>query len=140
MFIGGGGASLVQHDLVLKAGGRPPNHMDASTTNPDKVRSLVEVILDKPGVRGLLVGWHYQQMAQIDRRVGPIIQILKERKVDPGRFPIVIRMFGPGEDEARRMAAELPGVHYMQHGAPMEEAVRLIVELTRRSETLSLAS
>lgn len=140
MFIGGGGASLVQHDLVLKAGGRPANHMDASTTNPDKVRALVETILDKPGVRGLLVGWHYQQMAQIDRRVGPIIQVLKERDVDPDRFPIVIRMFGPGEDQARRMAAELPGVHYMQHGAPMEEAVRLIVELTRRSETLSLAS
>lgn len=140
MFIGGGGASLVQHDLVLKAGGRPANHMDASTTNPDKVRVLIETILDNPRVKGLLVSWHYQQMAQIDRRVGPIVQVLKDRKIDPRKFPVVIRMFGPGEDEARRMAAELPGLHYMKHGAPMEEGVRLIVELTRRCQQLSLAS
>ncbi len=140
MFIGGGGASLVQHDLVLKAGGRPANHMDASTTNPDKVRVLIETILDNPRVKSLLVSWHYQQMAQIDRRVGPIIQVLKDRKIDPRKFPVVIRMFGPGEEEARRMAAELPGVHYMQHGAPMEDGVRLIVELMRHCEQRSLAS
>lgn len=140
MFIGGGGASLVQHDLVLRAGGRPANHMDASTTNPDKVRVLIETILDNPCVKSLLVSWHYQQMAQIDRRVGPIIQVLKDRKIDPHKFPVVIRMFGPGEEEARRMAAELPGVRYMEHGAPMEEGVRLIVELTCRCQELSLAS
>lgn len=140
MFIGGGGASLVQHDLVLAAGGRPANHMDASTTNPDKVRVLIETILDNPRVKSLLVSWHYQQMAQIDRRVGPIVQVLKERNIDVRKFPVVIRMFGPGEDEARRIAATLPGVHYMPHGAPMEDGVRRVVELTRRIGQMSSAS
>jgi succinyl-CoA synthetase beta subunit/citryl-CoA synthetase large subunit len=133
MFIGGGGASLVQHDLVLAAGGRPANHMDASTTNPEKVTVLIEAILDNPRVKSLLVSWHYQQMAQIDRRVVPIIQALKNRKIDARKFPVVIRMFGPGEAEARRAASELEGVHYLPHGAPLEDGVRMIVDLTDRA-------
>jgi len=129
----------VQHDLVLAAGGRPANHMDASTTNPEKVRALVEAILDNPRVKSLLVGWHFQQMAQIDRRVGPIIQVLKDRKIDVRKFPVVIRMFGPGEAEARRAAGELEGVHYLPHGAPMEEGVRMIVDLTNRAQQMAVA-
>ena len=137
MFIGGGGASLVQHDLVLAAGGRPANHMDASTTNPEKVTVLIEAILDNPRVKSLLVSWHYQQMAQIDRRVVPIIQVLKDRKIDARKFPVVIRMFGPGEAEARRAASALDGVHYLPHGAPLEDGVRLIVDLTNRAEQMA---
>jgi succinyl-CoA synthetase beta subunit/citryl-CoA synthetase large subunit len=130
MFVGGGGASLVQHDLMLAAGGRPADHMDASTTNPEKVRVLIDAILDNPRVRSLYVGWHYQQMARVDRRVIPIVQALKDRKVDTRSFPVVIRMFGPGEEAARRAAADLPGLHYMPHGSPMRDAVELITSLT----------
>lgn len=140
MFIGGGGASLVHHDLVLAAGGRPANHMDASTTNPEKVRVLIDAILDNPRVKSLLVSWHYQQMARIDRRVGPIIEVLKERKIDAHKFPVVIRMFGPGEEEARRAAGELEGVHYLPHGAPMEEGIRMIVELNRLAKQMPSVS
>jgi succinyl-CoA synthetase beta subunit/citryl-CoA synthetase large subunit len=134
MFVGGGGAGLLQHDLILAAGGRPANHTDASTVNPDKVRVLIDTILDNPRVRSLFVSWHYQQMAQIDKRVMPVIDALRARKIDPKRFPVVIRMFGRGEDTARQAAAQLPGIHYLPHGAPLSEGVRLIVELTREAQ------
>lgn len=133
MFVGGGGAGLHQHDLILAAGGRPANHTDASTVNPDKVRALIDVILDNPRVNSLFVSWHYQQMAQIDRRVIPVIEALKDRGIDPREFPVVIRMFGPGEEAARAAAAELEGIHYMPHGAPMTDGIRLIVELTEQA-------
>jgi len=129
-FVGGGGAGLHQHDLILAAGGSPANHTDASTQNPDKVRALIDVILDNPNVRSLFISWHYQQMAQIDKRVIPAIEALEARRIDPRTFPVVIRMFGQGEDAARAVAARLPGVHYLPHGAPMSEGIDMIVRLT----------
>lgn len=130
MFVGGGGAGLHQHDLILAAGGKPANHTDASTQNPDKVRVLIDVILDNPNVRSLFISWHYQQMAQIDKRVIPVVEALEARRVDPREFPVVIRMFGQGEDAARATVARLPGVHYLPHGAPMTAGIDLIVKLT----------
>lgn len=130
LWVGGGGASLYQHDLILAAGGRPANHTDASTQNPEKVRAVIDVILDNPKVKGLLVSWHFHQMARIDPRVTPVIEALKDRKVDLKKFPVVIRMFGPGEEIAREAAKDLDGLHYLPQGTPMTEAVDLIVELT----------
>ena len=134
MFVGGGGAGLHQHDLILAAGGRPANHTDASTQNPKKVRALIDVILDNPNVRSLFISWHYQQMAQIDKRVIPAIEALEARGIDPRAFPVVIRMFGQGEEAARAVAARLPGVHYLPHGAPMSSGIDLIVKLTAEAQ------
>ena len=130
MFVGGGGAGLHQHDLILAAGGRPANHTDASTQNPDKVRELIDTILDNPAVRSLFISWHYQQMAQIDKRVIPALELIRSRGIDTQAFPVVIRMFGQGEEAARAAAAEIPGIHYLPHGAPMTDGIELIVRLT----------
>jgi succinyl-CoA synthetase beta subunit len=131
LYIGGGGTSVVEHDLMLAEGGQPANHTDSSTVNEDKVRVLAEAILDNPNVRGLLVSWHFQQMGRIDKRVIPVANLLKERNVDLQKFPVVIRMFGPGEDDARKVCNGLPGIHYLPHAAPMEDAVRLIIKLVK---------
>lgn len=131
LYIGGGGTSVVEHDLMLAEGGRPANHTDSSTVNEDKVRVLAEAILDNPNVRGLLVSWHFQQMGRIDKRVIPVAKLLKERNVDLQKFPVVIRMFGPGEEDARKVCDGLPGIHYLPHAAPMEDAVRLITKLVK---------
>ncbi|ATX67548.1 ATP-grasp domain-containing protein [Roseinatronobacter bogoriensis] len=135
MFVGGGGAGLHQHDLILAAGGRPANHTDASTQNPDKVRELIDVILDNPQVKSLFISWHYQQMAQIDKRVIPALEALTARGIDAREFPVVIRMFGQGEEAARSAAAAIPGVHYLPHGAPMTDGIDLIVRLTAKARS-----
>jgi succinyl-CoA synthetase beta subunit len=131
MYVGGGGSSLLQHDLVLAAGGRPANHTDSSTSVEEKITVLVEAILDHPQAKSLLVSWHFQQMGRIDKRVLPVVMVLKERGIEPKKFPVVMHMFGPGEDEARKVCKTLPGIHYLEHGTPLEEGVALIVKLTR---------
>jgi succinyl-CoA synthetase beta subunit len=140
LYVGGGGMGVIEHDLILKEGGKPANHTDSSTVNADKVRVLAEAILDNPNVRGLLVSWHFQQMGRIDRRVIPVAELLKERNVDLEKFPVVIRMFGPGEPDARKVCVELPGIHYLPHAAPVEDAVRLILKLTNELDKAGAAS
>jgi succinyl-CoA synthetase beta subunit len=68
---------------------------------------------------------------RVDQRMQLIVDLLRARGIDPQRLPIVVRLFGPGEDEARRIAATLPGLHYMPPDSPIDAAVQRIVELTQ---------
>jgi succinyl-CoA synthetase beta subunit/citryl-CoA synthetase large subunit len=130
--VGGGGASLLQHDLMLEMGAAPANHLDA-TPGPgwkDKMGAVFDAILANPKVRGILVSYNFLQLTRVDERMQHILDILLERRVDPKVLPIVIRLFGPGEENARAIAAKLPGLHYMAPGSPIDEAVARIVDLT----------
>jgi succinyl-CoA synthetase beta subunit len=131
-FVGGGGASLFQHDLMLAFGARPANHLDATPGGgwKEKMAAVLDAILARPDVRGLLISYNFLQLINVDERMRMIIDHLKARAVDPARLPIVIRLFGPGEDRARAIAEELPGLVYMPPMSPMEDAVAKIVELT----------
>jgi len=131
-FVGGGGASLFQHDLMLALGACPANHLDATPGGgwKEKMAAVVDAILDRPGVRGLLISYNFLQLVNVDERMRMIVDHLKARQVDPARFPIVVRLFGPGEARAREIATELPGLHYMPPMSPIEDAVAKIVELT----------
>ncbi len=132
LIVNGGGAGLYQHDLITAIGGRPANHSDQNGINVEKLKVLVRAVLDHPNVKGLLVSANHQQMTRTDRKVQPIIEVLKERGVDTTAFPVVIRMLGPYDEAARTLAAEVPGVRYLPPNASLEDACRLIVELTRQ--------
>jgi len=133
LIVGGGGAGLYQHDLILSFGGRPANHSDQNGINVAKLKALATAVLDNPRVRGLLVGANHQQMTRTDRKVQALIEVLQGRRVDAARFPVVIRMNGPYEDEARRIAGQVAGVRYLPRAASMADACKLIVELTRQA-------
>ncbi len=130
LLFNGGGAGLLQHDLIVAMGGKPANHSDMNGVNPDKIKALANAILDNPNVRGLLISANHLQMTRADRKVEPIVDVLVERGIDPATFPVVIRMFGPREDEARESAARLRGAHYPPGGTPLEDVCRMIVDLT----------
>lgn len=130
LLFNGGGAGLLQHDLIVNMGGKPANHSDMNGVNPDKIKALAYAILDNPNVRGILISANHLQMTRADRKVAPIIDALIDRGIDPKTFPVVIRMFGPREEEARASAARLPGVHYPPSGTPLEDVCRMIVDLT----------
>ena len=131
LIFNGGGAGLLQHDLILGMGGRPANHSDMNGVNQDKIKALANAVLDNPNIRGLLISANHLQMTRADRKVEPIMEVLAERGIDATKFPVVIRMFGPREPEARAAAAKVPGVHYPPSGTPLEDACRMIVDLTR---------
>ena len=136
LLVGGGGAGLYQQDRLRAWGGTAANHSVTPPTGSDtrKLRAVIEAILDHPHVRGLLVGFNFAQMARADVRVSTLLDVLDSRGLDTGRFPIVIRMFGAGEAEARGRAAGRPGIHYLPRDASLEDAVRLIVALTKDHE------
>jgi len=127
LFVSGGGAGLLQHDLVLAAGGRPANHSDLSPASVDKPAALFDAIFRNPAVRGVLVGMNFLQLLPCTLVIEALLVSLKRNDIDPRRLPIVLRVFGPKEDEARALAATVPGLRYMPAGASLEDAVRTIV-------------
>jgi succinyl-CoA synthetase beta subunit len=127
LFLAGGGAGLLQHDLVIAAGGRPANHSDLSPTNVEKPAALFDAIFANPAAKGLLVGMNYLQMLPCTLIAEALVLSLGRNKVDPTRFPIVMRVFGPGEEKAREIVAGIRGVRYLPTGASLEDGVREIV-------------
>jgi succinyl-CoA synthetase beta subunit len=132
LFVSGGGAGLLQHDLMLAAGGRPANHSDLSPASVDKPAALFDAMFANPEAKGLLIGINYLQLLPCTLIIEALLLSIKRNDVDPRRFPIVVRVFGPKEDEARRLAASVRGIHYLPHGASLEDGVRKIVSLVPR--------
>lgn len=132
LLVGGGGAGLYLHDLVLEFGGKPANHCVTPPTSADnrKLKAVLGAILDNPNLRGLLVGFNFAQMARTDIRTRTLVELLDEKNIDTTRLPIVIRLFGAGEEASRQMVAGRPNVHYLPRGTTLKEAAHLIVKLT----------
>jgi len=131
LLVGGGGAGLYQHDRMLAAGGRPANHSVTPPTGADnrKLRSVIDAILQHPSIRALLVGFNFAQMARADIRVATLVEALDANGIDTTRFPVVIRLFGAGEADARARVADRRGIHYLPREASLDDAVRLAVRL-----------
>lgn len=136
LLVGGGGAGLYQHDLMLEAGGRPANHCVTPPTGSDnrKLKAVLTAILDNPNLRGLLIGFNFAQMARTDIRTRTLVELLDAKKIDTSRLPIVVRLFGAGEAESRAMVAGRENVHYVARGTTLKQAVRLIVDLTAKAK------
>lgn len=134
LLVGGGGPGLYQHDMMLELGGRPANHSVTPPTGSDnrKLKAVIEAIFEHPTVKGLLVGFNFAQMARTDIRVRTLVDVLDEKKIDTRRFPIVIRLFGAGEEQSRAMVAGRPNIHYMPRGTSLKDAVKLIIDLVGR--------
>lgn len=141
LLVGGGGAGLYQHDLLLELGGRPANHCVTPPTGTDnrKLKAVLSAILDNPNLRGLLIGFNFAQMARTDIRVRTLIELLYEKGERTAHLPIVIRLFGAGEPESRAMTAGRPNIHYVPRGTSLKEAARLIVRLASGAGARSAA-
>jgi succinyl-CoA synthetase beta subunit len=136
LLVGGGGAGLYQHDLMVDMGGAPANHSVTPPTGRDtrKLKAVLEAIFDHPRLRGLLVGFNFAQMARADIRVQVLVETLREKSIDTQKLPIVIRLFGAGETEARALVEGWPGIHYLPRGTSLRDGVQRIVALTREAQ------
>jgi succinyl-CoA synthetase beta subunit len=119
--------------MIVAAGGRPANHSDISATpTPDKPAAVFDAIFTNPKAHGLLIGYNYLQMARCDLVIKALLMSMDRNAVDPRRFPIVIRLFGPAEEEARQLAATRPGITYLPSGTGFAEGCRTIVQAVDR--------
>jgi succinyl-CoA synthetase beta subunit/citryl-CoA synthetase large subunit len=132
LLVGGGGASLLVHDMILARGGRPANHTDSSPGPiTEKLKVMLREVLSNPKTRGLLLAYNRLQMARCDVKIEALADALRQSGTDPRRFPIVVRLVGPAEQRARDLAAEFPGIEYLDDDASLDDAVERIVARTR---------
>ena len=131
LLVAGGGAGLLQHDLIVDLGGHPANHSDISPSpGTVKMEAVLDAVFTNPRARSLLIGYNHLQMAPVDKVVEALGNSINRNKVDTSRFPIILRLFGPREAEARARAAEIGGLHYLPAGTSLADGARAIVEAT----------
>jgi succinyl-CoA synthetase beta subunit/citryl-CoA synthetase large subunit len=128
----GGGAGLLALDCITKLGGEPATTFDITPGRvEEKMYRATKAILSKPGLKGMIAGGNITNFIPIDIKVRGVVRALKELRVNPTEFPVVFRFAGPGVEEARRLAAQLPGIEFFDAASSLEDAVSRIVELTK---------
>lgn len=134
LLVAGGGAGLLQHDMIVDLGGRPANHSDISPApGTVKTEAVLDAVFSNPRARSLLVGYNHLQMAPVDKVVEALANSVRRNKIDTARFPIILRLFGPREVEARALATQIGGITYLPPGTSLADGARAIVEATRQA-------
>lgn len=131
---GGGGASLLCFDALVRYGGKPANYTETGGNPPEeKVYALTRGILSKEGVRGLFVAHNITNNTQVDVMARGIVRALRDAGIDPKTFPVVVREAGVNDEEGRRVFAEA-GIICYGEDITLEEAARLMVSRMREAE------
>jgi len=128
LLIGGGGASLTIFDAIRRHGGNPANYCEIGG-NPTvrKTAELTKLILTKPGVQKLAVITNVLNNTRVDLLVRGVLKGMMELRIDPGKYPVLFRVPGSWEEEAR-LILEAYGLHLLGRETSLEDAARLAVE------------
>jgi succinyl-CoA synthetase beta subunit len=120
--VNGAGLAMATMDLVQYYGGMPANFLDiGGSSNPEKVVNALRIILGDPRVEVILFNI-FGGITRCDDVAAGIIEATRRLQI---RVPIVVRLTGTNEEEARRLLADTPLVP----AATMDEAVRKALEL-----------
>ncbi|OGZ95169.1 MAG: hypothetical protein A3I44_03720 [Candidatus Sungbacteria bacterium RIFCSPLOWO2_02_FULL_51_17] len=128
----GGGASLVNLDVLMKCGGRPAVYSEYSgNPSADVVRDLTKRVLSRPGLKGCWVVGGRANFTDIFETMRGFVEGLRRTSPRP-TYPIVIRRDGPRQEEAfafLRSAAKKYGYDLAMFGSetPMSESAKIIV-------------
>lgn len=135
----GGGASLLNVDALLRAGGRPANYTEYSGNPPaEVVTDLTEKILSQDGLKGCWVVGGTANFTDIYETMSGFVEGLRRTKPTP-TYPIVIRRDGPRQKEAFVMLEEFKkkegfDLHLYDSHTPMVETARVIVDLAYKDK------
>ncbi len=130
----GGGASLVNIDALLAAGGRPANYTEYSG-NPkaEHVTELTKQVLAQRGLKGCWVVGGTANFTDIYETLRGFLEGLKQLPAMP-TYPIVIRRGGPRQAEAATLVAQFAKEHGLtirMYGSetPMTKTAKVMVTL-----------
>lgn len=136
----GGGAGLHALDTLRRLGGRQATTFDIKIGQIEpKMYEATKAVLRRPGLRGLLSGANFSNFAPIDVKVRGVVRAIQDLEIDCTRFPVVLRLCGPNQDEARRLAAGVPGLEYYDDTTTVEQAVERLLQLIAEREAAGLA-
>lgn len=120
--VNGAGLAMATMDLVQYYGGMPANFLDiGGSSNPDKVVNALEIILRDPNVEVILFNI-FGGITRCDDVARGIIEATKRMDIT---VPIVVRLTGTNEAEARELLAETDLIP----AATMDEAVQKAIEM-----------
>lgn len=130
----GGGASLINMDALLLAGGHPANYAEYSGNPPKEfVEKITKEVLARPGIKACWVVGGTASFTDIYETMKGFTEGLRKVKPKPN-FPFVIRRDGPRTKEARKLLADFAkkeGYNFSIYGSetPMVETAKIVVEL-----------
>jgi succinyl-CoA synthetase beta subunit len=118
--VNGAGLAMATMDLIQFHGGKPANFLDiGGSSNPDKVGAAMSILTRDPRVRAVLFNI-FGGITRCDDVARGLLTALDRSRV---RIPIVIRLTGTNEKEAR----ELLGQRGLIALSDMDEAVRAVI-------------
>jgi succinyl-CoA synthetase beta subunit len=118
--VNGAGLAMATMDLIQFHGGKPANFLDiGGSSNPDKVGAAMSILTKDPRVRAVLFNI-FGGITRCDDVARGLLTALDRSRV---RIPIVIRLTGTNEKEAR----ELLGQRGLIALSDMDEAVRAVI-------------
>jgi succinyl-CoA synthetase beta subunit len=101
--VNGAGLAMATMDTIKLAGGEPANFLDIGTVNdPQRVVSALQVILEDPSVKAILVNI-FGGMARVDIIAQGVIDAHRQMKID---VPVVMRLIGTNLAEGEALVEE----------------------------------
>ncbi len=133
----GGGASLINMDALLLAGGKPANYTEYSGNPPKEVvTELTKQVFAQPGIKACWVIGGTANFTDIYETMSGFVEGLRHVSPKPN-FPFVIRRGGPRTQEAIVMLKEFAakeGFEFYIYGSetPMIKTAQYVVDLAYR--------
>ncbi|UCC43668.1 MAG: ADP-forming succinate--CoA ligase subunit beta [Candidatus Zixiibacteriota bacterium] len=120
--VNGAGLAMTTMDLVKRYGGEPANVLDiGGSSNPKKVVSAMEIILEDPNVRAILINI-FGGITRCDDVANGLVDAFNQLDLS---VPVVVRLTGTNEAEAQRILAsrKLPTADTLDGG--VKKAIEL---------------
>jgi succinyl-CoA synthetase beta subunit len=125
--VNGAGLAMTTMDLVKRAGGEPANFLDiGGGAKADKVAHAMELILDDPNVRAILVNI-FGGITRGDEVAHGLIEARRQQARD---VPMIVRIVGTNAEEA----AELLEAAHFETAASLDEAAEKAVAAAQGGE------
>jgi len=129
---GGGGASLLLMDALIKSGGRPANYSEVGGNPPEnKVYGLCKGIISKEGVRGLFLAHNITSNTQINVVARGVTRALHNMDINVSVFPVVVREAGTHDAEGKKIFEEA-GIEYHGDDITLTQAAQLMADKMRQ--------
>jgi succinyl-CoA synthetase beta subunit len=135
----GGGASMLNMDALIRAGGKPANYTEYSgNPSAEIVKELTIRVLSKPNLKGCWVVGAAANFTDIQITLSGFLEGLREITPRPA-YPILVRRDGPNREKGFAMLREAGAregfdFHLFDASTPMAATAQTMVDLAYRQK------
>ncbi len=120
--VNGAGLAMATLDVIKLHGGEPANFLDVGgSSNPEKVLNALKIILRNPNVKSIVINI-FGGITRCDDIAKGILEAQKQLSI---KVPVVARLIGTNEKEAKELLANAHLPMYSTMREAVQEAVRL---------------